>query len=117
MNRKMKRYCKTMELKKNPKLIREYKKLHEAGSAWPEVTLGMRQVGILDMEIYISGTSLFMIMDTVPGFDHDRAMSKLSKMPRQAEWEAAVSRYQKTKAGAAANDKWKVMERIFKLGE
>lgn len=117
MNRKMKRYCKTMELKNNSKLIREYKKLHARGAAWPEVTFGMRQVGIKDMEIYISGTTLFMIMDTVPEFDHDRAMSKLSNLPRQAEWEAAVSKYQKTAEGATAKDKWKVMERIFKLDE
>jgi len=118
MNRKkMKRYCKTMELKNDPEIIREYKKLHAPGSAWPEVTRGMKQVGIRDMEIYLHGTTLFMIMDTVPEFDHDRAMSQLSKLPRQAEWEDVVSRYQKTKAGAAAKDKWKVMEKIFKLNE
>jgi L-rhamnose mutarotase len=58
-----------------------------------------------------------MIMDTVPGFDHDRAMSQLSTLPRQAEWEAFVSKCQKTAAGATAREKWKLMERIFKLGE
>ena len=117
MKRKMKRYCKTLELKNNAGLIREYEKLHAPGAAWPEVTRGMKKVGILDMEIYLSGTTLFMIMDTIPGFDHDSAMSQLAKLPRQAEWEAVVSKYQKTTAGEAAGKKWKVMERIFKLGE
>jgi L-rhamnose mutarotase len=117
MNRKKKRYCKTLELKNDPELIREFKKLHAPGAAWPEVTRGMRQVGIRDMEIYLSGTTLFMILDTVPEFDPESAMSKLANLPKQAEWEAVVSKYQKTAADAAARDKWKVMEKIFKLGE
>ena len=117
MNQKLKRYCKTLELENDPKLIREYKNLHKPGAAWPEVTEGMRRVGIRDMEIYISGTTLFMIMDTVPEFDHDRDMSRLSTLPRQAEWEVFVSKFQKTTASAAAKEKWKVMERIYKLGE
>jgi len=117
MNSKTKRYCKTLELENDPKLILEYKKLHGPGAAWPEVTFGMRQVGIKDMEIYVSGTTLFMIMDTVPEFDHDRALSQLSTLPRQAEWEAFVSKYQKTASGASAKEKWKLMERIYKLGE
>jgi L-rhamnose mutarotase len=58
-----------------------------------------------------------MIMDTVPEFDHDADMSRLSTMPRQAEWEAAVSKYQKTAPGATAKEKWKLMERIFNLDE
>jgi L-rhamnose mutarotase len=116
MNRKMKRYCKTLELENDPNLIREYKKLHAPGAAWPEVTEGMRRVGIRDMEIYLYGTTLFMIMDADPDFDHDRAMSQLSILPRQAEWEAFVSKYQRTPEGAAAKEKWKLMERIYKLG-
>jgi L-rhamnose mutarotase len=117
MDAQSKRYCKTLELENAPGLVEEYKKLHAPGAAWPEVTLGMRQVGIKDMEIYLSGTTLFMIMDTVSGFDHDRDMSRLSLLPRQAEWEAFVSKYQKTAEGATAREKWKLMERIFKLDE
>jgi L-rhamnose mutarotase len=75
----------------------------------------MIEVGILDMEIYILGTRLFMIMDTVPQFDHDRDMAALASKPRQSEWEAFVSRFQKTSAGASADEKWQSMERIYKL--
>jgi L-rhamnose mutarotase len=48
-----KRYCKTLNLEDDPKLIEEYKKVHAPGAAWPEVKQGMRKVGIIDMEIYI----------------------------------------------------------------
>lgn len=111
-----KRYCKTLTLEDDAQLIEEYKKVHAAGAAWPEITQGMRDVGIIDMEIYIVGTQLFMIMDTVADFDHDAAMTVLATKPRQAEWEAYVSRFQKTSAEASADEKWQIMDRIYKLG-
>ncbi len=110
-----KRYCKTLVLEDNPQLISEYKKVHQAENTWPEITQGMIEVGILDMEIYIAGTRLFMIMDTLPEFDHDRDMAQLAFKPRQSEWEAFVSRFQRTTAEASADEKWQLMERIYKL--
>jgi L-rhamnose mutarotase len=112
---KIKRYCKTLLLKNDPVLISEYIKLHAAGNAWPEITQGMRDIGIIDMEIYIDGTTLFMIMDTEENFNHDEAMAKLAMLPRQSEWEAIVSKYQKISASSSAKDKWKLIERIYKM--
>jgi L-rhamnose mutarotase len=114
---KFKRFCKSLELRNDPKLIEEYKKAHSKGMAWPEIIRGMREVGILDMEIYLIGTRLFMIMDTVPDFDHDKAMAELASKPRQDEWEARMSRFQDTSPEATADQKWQLIERIFKFGE
>jgi L-rhamnose mutarotase len=111
------RFCKTLELKDDPRLIEEYKKIHARGNVWSEIEQGMKEVGILDMEIYITGTRLFMIMDTIPDFDHDKAMTELAKKPRQQEWETFVSTYQKTSPDASAGGKWSLVERIYKLGE
>jgi L-rhamnose mutarotase len=110
-----KRFCKTLELKNDPELIEEYKKVHAKGAAWSEITEGMKRVGILNMEIYITGNRLFMIMDTVPDFDHQKDMEKLALMPRQKEWEAFVSKFQKTGKDATADEKWQLMERIYQL--
>jgi len=110
-----KRFCKTLELNNDPQLIADYKKVHAKGNAWPEITQGMKDVGILDMEIYIIGARLFMIMDTVPDFDHEKAMAELAKKPRQQEWETYVSKFQKTSADASADEKWQLMERIYKI--
>ncbi|HLO58944.1 MAG TPA: L-rhamnose mutarotase [Bacteroidales bacterium] len=110
-----KRYCKTLELKNDPDLIKRYREVHETRNSWPEIPRGIREVGIIDMEIYIDGTRLFMIMDTIPGFDHDKAMAELAQKPRQKEWEAYVSAFQKTSAEATADEKWHLIERIFKL--
>lgn len=114
---RFKRYCKTLALKDDPELIEEYKEVHAKGNTWPEITQGMKEVGILDMEIYIAGNQLFMIMDTVLDFDHEKAMQELGEKPRQAEWEAYVSKFQQTTEGASADDKWQLMERIFKLNQ
>ena len=112
-----KRFCKTLTLQDDPQLIKDYKKAHSPEAVWHEITQGMIDVGILDMEIYIMGTRLIMIMDTVPDFDHDTAMNELATKPRQSEWEAYVSRFQRTSADASADEKWQLIERIYKLGD
>ena len=112
-----KRYCKVLDLKNDPELISAYKKVHSSGAAWPEITMGIREVGIIDMEIYISGNRLFMIMDTIPEFDHEKAMAELAQKPRQKEWEAYVSGFQQSSSDASADEKWQLVERIFKLAD
>ena len=114
MKKTFKRFCKYIRLKDDPKLIEEYKKVHSKGAGWPEITEGMKQAGIIDMEIYIAGTNLFMIMDTKTDFDHEKAMAQLAKLPRQSEWEAFVSKYQATNAQSSAGEKWQILERIYK---
>jgi L-rhamnose mutarotase len=110
-----KRYCKTMELRNDAALIDAYKKAHAKGAAWPEITQGMKDVGIVDMEIYLFGTRLFMIMDTVAGFNHEEAMAVLAPKPRQSEWEAHMAQFQDSAADASADQKWQLMERIYKM--
>lgn len=116
-NKQFMRFCKTMELRNDPALIEAYKKAHAKGAAWPEITEGMKEIGILDMEIYLFGTKLFMIMDTIADFDHDKLMGELSTKPRQAEWEAHMAQFQDTSADASASQKWQLMERIYKMDE
>jgi len=61
MKKHFKRFCKTLQLEDDPKLIAEYKRLHAMGAAWPEITAGAKAVGIIDLEIYLTGTTLIMI--------------------------------------------------------
>lgn len=113
----VKRYCQTMDLKNNPDLIAMYKKCHSQTEAWPEIREGIRSVGILEMEIYIAGSRLFMIVETPLDFDWKTAMDKLSHLPRQAEWENYVSKFQECVAESTSAEKWKLMERMFYLYE
>ena len=113
--KEFKRYCKTLELRNDPDLIAAYKFAHSSTQLWPEISKGMHEVGIIDMEIYIAGTRLFMIMDTLPNFDHDKAMKELALKPKQSEWEAYMARFQNTSPDATADEKWHMIERIYKL--
>ncbi|MBQ5518187.1 MAG: L-rhamnose mutarotase [Bacteroidales bacterium] len=107
----MKRYCQTLTLVDDEELIAKYVEAH--AHVWPEIIAGQRAVGIVDMQIYRRGRSLFMIMDTVDDFDFDRDMARLAGLPRQAEWEAYVAQFQGCAADASSADKWQMMERIF----
>ncbi|MEG1563757.1 MAG: L-rhamnose mutarotase [Bacteroides sp.] len=113
----VKRYCQTLDLRNNAALITEYRWRHRAESAWPEIIAGIRQVGILEMEIYILGTRLFMIVETGLDFDWDTAMERLATLPRQQEWEDYMSIFQNVNPGASSAQKWQPMERMFHLYE
>ncbi|MBQ8271011.1 MAG: L-rhamnose mutarotase [Bacteroidaceae bacterium] len=113
----VKRYCQTLDLKDNPELIAEYRRRHSEGEAWPEIIDGIRTVGILEMEIYLVGTRLFMIVEAPVDFDWDQAMARLATLPRQQEWEDYMSIFQEAEKGSSSNDKWQAMERIFHLYE
>ena len=109
------RYCQTMDLRDNPELIAEYRRRHSEGEAWKEIIDGIRQVGILEMEIYLLGTRLFMIVETPVDFDWDEAMNRLATLPRQQEWEESMAEMQQCDKQSTSNEKWKLMERIFHL--
>ncbi len=107
----MKRFCQALTLVDDEEMITKYVEVH--AHVWPEIIEGQRKVGILDMQIYRKERELFMICDTVDGFDWQRDMERLSKLPRQAEWEAYVSQFQGCSANARSDEKWQLMERIF----
>lgn len=111
----VKRYCQILDLKDNLELIAEYRKRHSKTNHWPEIREGIRQVGILEMEIYITGNRLVMIVETPMDFDWEKAMQKLATLPRQAEWEEYMSSMQQCNSGDKSSEKWKLMERMFFL--
>ena len=114
---KKKRYVQTLELRDYPDMIKEYLKWHSDEYHWKEIRDGIKAVGILEMEIYILGTRLVMIVDAPEDFDWQAAMDKLATLPRQAEWEAFVARLQGCRADARSDEKWQMMERMFYLYE
>lgn len=108
------RYCLALDLKDDPQLIAEYKRYHE--QIWPEITCSIREAGIEDMEIYLLGTRLFMIMEVAPEFSFEAKAQADRSNPKVQEWEALMWKFQKPLAKAKAGEKWVLMERIFRLG-
>ena len=114
-NVRTKRFVQTLTLNSDEEARREYIKWHSQEYNWKEVRDGIREVGILEMEIYILGNMLVMIVDTPADFDWNKAMARLATLPRQAEWEAFVSQFQGCSSEATSDEKWQMMERIFYL--
>ena len=113
----IKRFVQTLTLNSDEEARREYIKWHSQEYNWKEIREGIREVGILEMEIYILGNLLVMIVDAPADFDWEEAMAKLATLPRQAEWEAFVSQFQGCSKEATSDEKWQMMERMFYLYE
>ena len=112
---KVKRYVQFLEISDNPELVAQYRKWHSEEYSWPEIRQGIRAVGILEMEIYILGTRLFMIVETPLDFEWEPAMARLATLPRQAEWEDYMAIFQDAKPGSTSAEKWHLMDRMFYL--
>lgn len=111
----MKRYVQFLQIKDDPELMEQYRKWHSEEYSWPEIREGIRQVGILEMELYMLGNRLVMIVDAPADFQWKEAMDRLAQLPRQAEWEAFMSKFQSCDANARNDEKWQPAERIFRL--
>lgn len=109
----MPRYCLTLDLQNDSKKIAEYKRHHE--KIWPEVRDSLFAAGVTDMEIYLAGAHLFMIMDTTDDFSFERKAQMDSANPKVLEWEALMGNFQAVPEGADPVKRWSVMERVFDL--
>ena len=107
------RYCLTLDLQDDPELIAEYKKYHER--IWPEITQSIKDSGIEDLEIYLIGTRMFMIIEANDHFSFEAKARADQRNPRVQEWEALMWKFQKPLPQAQPGEKWLRMERIFKL--
>jgi L-rhamnose mutarotase len=107
------RYCLTLDLKDDPRLIAEYKHYHE--KIWPEITESLKSSGIEDAEIYLLGTRLFMILEVGEKFSFEAKAKTVAENPKVREWEELMWKYQKALPQAKPGEKWLLMERIFKL--
>jgi L-rhamnose mutarotase len=109
----IRRFCLTLDLKDDPKLIAEYKHYHE--KIWPEITRSIKDSGIEDMEIYLLGTRMFMVMEVNETFSFEAKAKADQLNPRVQEWEILMGTFQKSLAQARPGEKWLLMERVFKL--
>ena len=107
------RYCLTLDLKDDPKLISEYKRYHQ--KIWPEITRSIRDSGIEDLEIYLLGTRMFMIMEVNDRFSFEAKAKADRDNPKVQEWETLMWKFQQALPQAKSGEKWLPMERIFNL--
>jgi len=109
----MKRYCFALDLVDDPELISAYKKYHE--NIWPEITKSIQSAGIENLEIYLTGNRLFMIMEVNDSFSFERKTAMDSENPKVQEWERLMWKYQEGLPWAKKGEKWILMDKIYQL--
>ncbi len=107
------RFCLTVDLKDDADLVAEYKRYHE--KIWPEITHSIKDAGIEDMEIYLLGTRMFMIMEVNENFSFEAKAASDRTNPKVQDWEKLMWKFQQPLPQAKPGEKWLLMERIFKL--
>ncbi len=110
-----KRLCFACDLKDDVSLIAQYRAHHHPGNVWPEITRSIKAAGVVDMEIFLTGNRLFMIMEVDESFDPSKKAEMDKANPKVQEWEQLMGTFQQRLPWALANEKWVPMERIFKL--
>jgi L-rhamnose mutarotase len=108
-----KRYCLTLDLKNDPKLIDEYKHHHE--KIWPEITESIRDAGIVDLEIYLLGARMFMVMEVNEQFSFEAKEKSDRENLKVREWEEWMWKFQRPLPNAKPGEKWMLMEKIYEL--
>ena len=109
----MKRYCLALDLVNDEMLIEEYKRYHQ--SVWPEIKESISSSGIENLEIYLLGNRLFMIMEVNDSFSFDEKAKADLANPKVQEWETLMWKFQQALPGAKPGEKWILMDQIFKL--
>jgi L-rhamnose mutarotase len=111
----MQRFCFTLNLRPDPQLIEEYVELHKKGR--PEINQSIKDAGVLDMQIYLLGNQLFMIMDTTDSFTLEHKAEMDHANPAVIEWESLMTRFQDVDSDSALNSRWRQMKQIYCLAD
>jgi L-rhamnose mutarotase len=110
------RECRILDLKDDPALIAAYRDWHRSGQPPAAVTRSIRQAGIMEMEIFLSGNRLVMIMDVGPDFDPAAKDLADRGDPDVQAWEKLMDLYQQP-VPWAGNQKWAAAKSIYRLSD
>ena len=109
----MKRFCLAVDLKDDPAVIAEYKKIHQ--DIWPDIRKRIKADGITGMDIYLTGNRLFMIMEVNDDFSFEQKSASDADNQKVQEWENFMWTFQQALPWAKPGEKWVMMEKIFEL--
>lgn len=111
----MPRHCLALDLKDDQTTIAEYKRHHK--KIWPEIKKSLFDAGVEDMEIYLLGTRMFMVMEVSDAFSFPAKTAMDDANAKVQEWETIMRGFQQQLPGSAPGQWWTVMEKVFSLSE
>ncbi len=111
-----KRFVDARELVAEPGMVQRYKDVHKLGRAWPGITKGIKDAGVLDLEIYLVGHRTFEFSDVVCEFDMETSWAPMEKTEASKAWGRLVGPIDKpfVDEGGKPFDN-QIMEKIFQL--
>ena len=110
----MSRHVLAVDLKDDPTVIETYLEHHRR--VWPEVLRSLRATGLQEMEIFLLGRRLVMIVQTDGNGDYHAIFARhAASHPRVAEWEALMKSMQQPIPGAPPGEWWAQMQPVFRL--
>ncbi len=111
------RVCLALDLADDPELIAAYETYHSLGHTDAAVIQSLRDAGIAQMEIYRTGTRMFMIMDVTDDYDPAAKAIADAANPAVVAWGNLMARLQRSVPSAGPDGSWIEMDRIFRLSE
>ena len=108
-----KRHCFALDLIDDSKLISDYKNYHQ--KVWPEIVKSIKDAGIQNLEIYLVGNRMFMIMDVDDTFSFEEKSKMDAANLKVQEWEKLMWDYQQALPVAKPGEKWLLMDKIYEL--
>lgn len=114
---RLRRFCFALDLEEEPELIERYKWWHRPGGPPAAVTRSLRAADIREVEIWVCGSRLFMLLEAGPHYDPAAKSAQDARDPDVVAWEQLMWTLQKPLPGAAPGEKWVAAERIYALSE
>ena len=112
----MSRHVFTVNLKDEPDIVDAYVRHHR--EVWPEVQASLRAAGVEQMDIYLLGRRLVMVVEMGHGLDYRTAFrTHASSSTRVAEWERLMKTLQEPCAEARSGEWWAAMDPVFHLNQ
>ena len=111
------RFCFALDLADEPELIERYKVWHAPGGPPAAVNRSIRAADIRELEIWLTGPRLFMIMEVGPDFDPAAKAAADAADPDVQAWEKLMWEFQRPLPWAKPGEKWVAMERIYALSQ
>lgn len=111
------RLCFALDLKDDHALIARYKEWHRPGGPPQAVNDSIRSAGIEQMEIYLCGNRLFMVMQVNDSFSAANKAAADGADPAVQAWEARMNEFQQPLPWAAKGEKWVASELVYSLAD
>jgi L-rhamnose mutarotase len=97
--------------------IEAYKAWHRAGGPPPVVTAAIRADDIRELEIWLVGDRMMLIMEQGPNFDPAAKAARDDGNPDVQAWDALMRTFQKPLPFGPEGSTWLEMKRIYSLDD